>query len=137
MKEIDTEPGLHICKAIDLLLEHAQNEDCFTTFNGICLAADRSTSKGALLDKYDEAMAEASRKYKQTQETEQRERYQRPMREQIERLIAKIHTERQECVDIMDGHPELTYANHEYLLGKRVSLDWASDHLQAILDSEN
>ena len=121
MKKIDTEPGLHISKAIDLLLEHAQTDDCFTTFNGICLAADRSTSKGALLDKYDEAMAEASRKYKQTQETEQRERYQRPMREQIEALIVEF--------EAIDGD----YNNH----GWDSAVDQIASRLRAILDSEN
>lgn len=58
---------------------------------------------------------------------------QQTMREQIEGLITEICKERQECIDIMTGHPELTYANHEFLLGKRVSLDWAFYRLKAIL----
>jgi len=131
MKEIDTEPGLHICKAIDLLLEHAQNEDCFTTFNGICLAADRSTSKGALLDKYDEAMAEASRKYKQTQETEQRERYQRPMREQIEGLIAELETDAEQLREGIANQPL------QWFQGQLMVTELALVRLRAILESKN
>jgi len=131
MKEIDTEPGLHICKAIDLLLEHAQTDDCFTTFNGICLAADRSTSKGALLDKYDEAMAEASRKYKQTQETEQRERYQRPMREQIEGLIAELETDAEQLREGIANQPL------QWFQGQLMVTELALVRLRAILESKN
>jgi len=66
-------------------------------------------------------MAEASRKYKQTQETEQRERYQRPMREQIEGLIAEM--------DAIDGD--------FYNYGWDTAIDMFSSRLRAILDSEN
>jgi len=55
------------------------------------------------------------------------------LREQIKQLIAEIREERQECMEITQHHPDLAYANHEFLLGKRVSLDWASDRLEAIL----
>lgn len=55
------------------------------------------------------------------------------MREQIEQLIAEINTERAECVEIMNNHPELTYANYEFVDGKRVALTWAFDRLTAIL----
>lgn len=54
------------------------------------------------------------------------------MKEELEKLIAKIEAERREALEIMEGHPNLTYANHEFLLGKRVAFDYVLDQLQIL-----
>jgi len=57
------------------------------------------------------------------------------MREQIEGLIGELNQECIECVDTINGHPHLTYADQEYLSGKQVSLDSVIARLRAILAS--
>lgn len=133
MREIHTEAGLHIGKAIDNLLAHAQTEDCFTTFNDICLPANRLTTKEELWQKYDDAyddaMAERSRKYEQRREAEQRQRYTAPLRKQIEQLIVDLQTK-------IDANA-LVSTPRDIAIGERYGFQYCRDRLRAILSDSD
>lgn len=141
MREIHTEAGLHIGKAIDNLLAHAQTEDCFTTFNGICLPANRLTTKEELWQKYDDAMDERSRKYEQRREAEQRQRYTAPLRKRIEGLIADLEVTREQAIDRYNECNVLADADSQRLaglyFGKRLAYNSSLDRLRAILSDSD
>jgi len=59
------------------------------------------------------------------------------MREQIEGLMTDVQMDCKEILETIQGHPELTRENYEFLFGKRTALHGVYSRLRAILDSEN
>ena len=51
MKEIESEPGMHISQVAKLMV--AANEDVFTIFNGICVACPNGSTVERVCNEYD------------------------------------------------------------------------------------
>lgn len=124
MREIESEPGMHISQAAKLMV--ASGEDCFTSFNGICVAAPKGSTVEWICSEYDRLSEIRRQEYLASDEGKAFERQQALRREALQNKANAC----------MEKLPKLLFSDAAGLLEWLCDIHDARDHIGVKVDND-